>query len=91
MIFTRKFGNVSDGVSSTAPVFVAKDKVIVGHAGGDSGMRGSVAALSASTGEELWRTYTIPAQGRAGLGDLGRLRSNGAARAPGSPAHTIRS
>ena len=64
VIFTKKFGNVSErAAGSTSPVFVAKDKVIVGHAGSDSGMRGFVAALSADTGEELWRTYTIPGQG----------------------------
>ncbi len=66
VIFAKKFGNVSEGLSSTAPVFIAKDKIIVGHAGSDSGIRGSIAALSASTGEELWRTYTIPKKGEPG-------------------------
>jgi alcohol dehydrogenase (cytochrome c) len=66
VIFIKKFGNVSDGVGSSAPVFVAKDKIVVGHSGSDSGIRGSLAALSASTGEELWRTYTIPAKGEPG-------------------------
>ena len=79
VIFTRKFGNLSDGVTSSAPVFIAKDKVIVGHAGGDSGIRGSVAALSAATGEELWRTYTIPAQGEPGSETWGGFREWGGA------------
>src|SRR5262245_47341954 len=64
--FTKKFGDVANGVSSSAPVFIAKDKILVGHSGGDGGIRGSLAALSASTGEELWRTYTIPAKGEPG-------------------------
>ena len=66
VIFTKKFGDVAKGVGSSAPVFVARDKIIVGHSGSDSGIRGSLAALSASTGEELWRTYTIPARGEPG-------------------------
>ena len=66
VIFSKKFGSASDGVTSTAPVFIAKDKILIGTSGGDSGIRGSVAALSASTGEELWRTYTIPAKGEPG-------------------------
>ena len=43
-----------------------KDKVIVGVAGGDSGMRGYICAFSAKTGEELWRFYTVPAKGEPG-------------------------
>src|SRR5688500_15447768 len=66
VVFTKKFGNIAEGVSASAQVFIAKDKIIVGHAGSDSGIRGSLAALSASTGEELWRTYTIPAKGEPG-------------------------
>jgi alcohol dehydrogenase (cytochrome c) len=66
VIFSKKFADVSTGSSSTAPVFVAKDKVIVGSSGGDSGIRGFLVALSAETGEEIWRTYTIPAKGEPG-------------------------
>jgi alcohol dehydrogenase (cytochrome c) len=43
-----------------------KDRVLVGVGGGDGGMRGFVAAFSASTGEELWRFWTIPAKGEPG-------------------------
>jgi alcohol dehydrogenase (cytochrome c) len=48
-----------------APV-VIKDKIIVGIAGGDLGVRGSIAAFDAKTGKELWRFYTIPGKGEAG-------------------------
>ena len=41
------------------------------RAGGDSGMRGFVAALSPETGEELWRTYTVPAKGEPGAESWG--------------------
>jgi alcohol dehydrogenase (cytochrome c) len=45
---------------------VIKDKVIIGTAGGDLGIRGYIAAFDAKTGEEVWRFYTIPAPGEAG-------------------------
>src|SRR5712671_3264175 len=48
-----------------APV-VIKDKIIVGIAGGDLGVRGFICAFDAKTGRELWRTYTVPAKGEAG-------------------------
>ncbi len=63
MIFSRKFADADKGVSSTSAPLIAKGKVIVGSAGGDSGMRGFVAALSADNGDEIWRTYTVPAKG----------------------------
>jgi alcohol dehydrogenase (cytochrome c) len=66
LIFSKKFADADQGVSSTSAPLIAGNKVIVGSAGGDSGMRGFVAALSPETGEELWRTYTVPARGEPG-------------------------
>ena len=48
-----------------APLAI-RDKVLVGTAGGDRGIRGFIAALDAATGEEVWRFYTIPAPGEPG-------------------------
>ena len=45
---------------------VVKDKVIVGTAGGDFGIRGFIAAFDAKTGKEVWRFYTIPGAGEPG-------------------------
>jgi alcohol dehydrogenase (cytochrome c) len=39
---------------------VVKDKVIVGVAGGEFGIRGFVAAFEAGTGKQAWHTDTIP-------------------------------
>ena len=39
---------------------------MVGVSGGEYGIRGYVAALDAETGEEVWRTYTIPGPGEPG-------------------------
>jgi alcohol dehydrogenase (cytochrome c) len=45
---------------------VIKDKVIVGTAGGEYGIRGFISAHNVRTGEELWRFYTIPGPGEPG-------------------------
>ena len=45
---------------------VIKDKVIVGTAGGEYGIRGFLAAYDAHTGKEVWRFNTIPGPGEPG-------------------------
>jgi alcohol dehydrogenase (cytochrome c) len=45
---------------------VVKDKVIVGTAGGEYGIRGFIAAYDVKTGKEAWRFYTIPGKGEPG-------------------------
>jgi alcohol dehydrogenase (cytochrome c) len=50
---------------SLAPL-VAGGKVMVGASGGETGIRGFVAAYDPDTGKEAWRTYTIPAPGEPG-------------------------
>lgn len=51
--------------ATSAPLIV-KDDVIVGTSGGDSGVRGFVAAYDAATGNLKWRFWTIPAPGEFG-------------------------
>ena len=43
-----------------------KDKVLVGTAGGEYGIRGYIAAYEASTGKEAWRFYTTAGPGEPG-------------------------
>src|SRR5712691_1557359 len=57
--------NKSGYYISLAPL-VAGGRVMVGASGGEYGIRGFVAAFDPDTGEELWRTYTIPAPGEPG-------------------------
>jgi PQQ-dependent dehydrogenase (methanol/ethanol family) len=52
--------------STVAPLIV-KDLVIAGVSGGDWGIRGFVAAYKASTGERVWRFWTIPSKGEPAL------------------------
>jgi len=51
---------------ATSAPLVVKDEVIVGTSGGDSGVRGFLAAFDAATGKEKWRFWTIPAPGEFG-------------------------
>ena len=51
--------------ATSAPLIV-KDEVIVGTSGGDSGVRGFVAAYDAVTGKMKWRFWTIPGPGEFG-------------------------
>lgn len=48
---------------STSAPLVVKDLVIAGVSGGDEGVRGFLSAYRASTGERVWRFWTIPAPG----------------------------
>jgi alcohol dehydrogenase (cytochrome c) len=73
VIWQKQYGRVEDGLYGSAAPLALKDQLLVGVAGGDTGMRGYIASLSPSTGEELWRTYTIPAKGEPGSDTWGKL------------------
>jgi PQQ-dependent dehydrogenase (methanol/ethanol family) len=51
---------------STVAPLVVKDTVVAGVSGGDWGIRGFLAAYKASTGERVWRFWTIPGKGEPG-------------------------
>jgi len=55
-----------NGYASTLAPIVVKDKVIVGVAGGEFGIRGFIDAYDAATGKRAWRFYTIPGPGEPG-------------------------
>ena len=54
------------GYAFTLAPLVVKDKVVIGTAGGEYGIRGFIAAFDARTGKEAWRFYTIPGKGEPG-------------------------
>jgi len=54
------------GYSFTMAPLVIKDKVILGPAGGEYGIRGFIAAFDAKTGKEAWRFNTVPGPGESG-------------------------
>ena len=54
------------GYSGTGAPLALKDKIIVGMAGGEFGVRGFIDAYDAKTGKRLWRFNTIPGKGEPG-------------------------
>ncbi len=55
------------GYYMTIAPLIANGKVLVGPSGGERGIRGFVAAYDAETGDEVWRTHTIPGPGDPGI------------------------
>jgi len=54
------------GVSVTVAPLAVKDKIVVGMAGGEYGVRGFLDAYDAKTGERAWRFQTVPGPGEPG-------------------------
>ncbi|PYR14204.1 MAG: hypothetical protein DMG00_04355 [Acidobacteria bacterium] len=54
------------GYAATLAPLVVKDKVIVGVAGAEYGIRGFIDAYDAQTGKQAWRFWTVPAPGEPG-------------------------
>lgn len=79
LLWQKQYGRVEDGLYGSMAPMVVKDKVLVGVSGGDSGMRGYVAAYHAVTGEEAWRLYTVPAKGEKGADSWGKYVEYGGA------------
>jgi alcohol dehydrogenase (cytochrome c) len=61
--------NISDGQADlqlTAAPLAVKDKIVLGAAGGDHGVRDFIVALDGATGKLIWRKYVVPAPGEPG-------------------------
>jgi alcohol dehydrogenase (cytochrome c) len=65
-LWNIKVANAAAGYAITHAPLIVKDKVIVGTAGGEYGIRGFIAAFDATTGKEDWRFYTVPGPGEPG-------------------------
>jgi len=50
----------------TMAPLVANGKVMVGTSGAEHGVRGSITALDAMTGDQVWKRHTVPAPGEPG-------------------------
>ncbi|MGE0682146.1 MAG: pyrroloquinoline quinone-dependent dehydrogenase [Candidatus Binatia bacterium] len=55
------------GYSATLAPLIVKDKIIIGVAGGEYGVRGYLDAYDVKTGERKWRHYTVPIEGEKGV------------------------
>ena len=65
-LWNTTVASAASGYAVTHAPLVVKDKVIIGTAGGEYGIRGFIAAYDVHTGKEVWRFYTV-----AGPGDPG--------------------
>ena len=54
------------GYSITVAPLAVKDKIVIGVAGGEYGVRGFLDAYDAKTGKRSWRFWTIPGPGEPG-------------------------
>ena len=59
VIYDIKLADYKVGYSASVAPLVIKDKVIIGIAGAEFGIRGFIEAFDAQTGKKLWRFYTV--------------------------------
>jgi alcohol dehydrogenase (cytochrome c) len=59
-LWNREIAKPGQGYAITHAPLVIKDKVLIGVAGGEFGIRGFIAAYNVASGKEMWRFYTIP-------------------------------
>jgi alcohol dehydrogenase (cytochrome c) len=65
VVWETTFQDTPDVTFTSAPLPI-KDKLIIGAANGDQGVRDWIGALDAATGKLVWRKFTIPAPGEPG-------------------------
>ncbi|MBO4237574.1 MULTISPECIES: PQQ-dependent dehydrogenase, methanol/ethanol family [Pseudonocardia] len=65
-VWQKTIGDVRAGESASIAPLVIKDFLITGSAGGEYGVRGHIDAWDLETGEQRWRTYTVPKPGEPG-------------------------
>jgi alcohol dehydrogenase (cytochrome c) len=58
-----EMGSLQDSYSATAPPLPVGDLLVIGVAGGEEGARGFIDAYRVSTGERVWRWYSVPKRG----------------------------
>jgi alcohol dehydrogenase (cytochrome c) len=65
-VWDHQIADWMDGYYMTLAPLVVDGKVMVGPSGGEFGIRGFIVALDWESGEEIWKTYTIPGPGEEG-------------------------
>lgn len=87
LLWDVQFADKVKHYGATSAPLVVKDEVIVGPSGGDSGVRGFLAAYDARKGTLKWKLWTIPEPGEFGSeswpGDL-YLHGGGTTWMPGT-------
>lgn len=66
LLWETTMANYREHYGATGAPLVVENLVVSGISGGDEGVRGFLAAFDAITGKEVWRFWTVPAQGEPG-------------------------
>lgn len=71
LVWEKKLEDYKSGYTITMAPTIVKGKVMVGFAGGEFGITGQILALDTETGNEVWKTSTIPQPGEPGYDTWG--------------------
>jgi len=66
MVWDVEVADWHEGFTITAAPMAIDDRIVIGIAGGDFGVRGFLAAFSAVDGKQQWKFYTVPGPGEPG-------------------------
>jgi alcohol dehydrogenase (cytochrome c) len=66
LIWETEMADWRQNYNATGAPLIVGGLVIAGTSGGDEGVRGFLAAYDQNTGKEVWRFWTVPAEGEAG-------------------------
>ena len=66
LLWDIEMADYRQNYGATGALLVINDLVIAGISAGDEGVRGFLDAYRASTGERVWRFWTVPARGEPG-------------------------
>ena len=66
VLWEKEMFDYRRGYSGTLAPLLVKDKVLVGSAGGEYGIRGFIDAYSVEDGKRQWRFHTVPGPGEFG-------------------------
>jgi alcohol dehydrogenase (cytochrome c) len=66
LLWDVEMADYREHYGATGAPLVVNDLVIAGVSAGDEGVRGFLDAYKASTGERVWRFWTVPARGEPG-------------------------
>ncbi len=67
VVWDKQAGDYTYSESFTLMPAALRGKIIIGTAGAEYGVRGWIAAFDADTGNQVWKTYTVPAAGEPGV------------------------
>jgi alcohol dehydrogenase (cytochrome c) len=80
VVWDVEMADYREHYGATGAPLIVNDLVIAGVSAGDEGVRGFLDAYKASTGERVWRFWTVPARGEPGSDTwIGRALEHGCA------------